>query len=406
MKVLVVNTSHPPYPGKYGSAIHIYSILKSLSKEGHDVHLVTINTDRLKVPDSIPVLENDLNISYKFFFPEDLANNGEKDPEHYYIGKNYTALIDDEISKFCPDHIFCFTLNSALAYNSKKHGIAHSVSVVDIDYLVKYYRIKLKRYTTIREWLYQKKRILKFRKLNKILVARLKKANVVFEHAAHHAEWLKNKGIAQTTYLPVNYYFDPHPKGFKSNLIPNEKLKISLIGDVNGIATIYGLFFLADEILPLLNKNIKLVEKLEINIYGGGTIDDRLKKKFDCFSNLVHLKGYVRNLVDIYENTDVLMIPTNIPLGFRTRIIEGFYYRMPVLAHKANTVAMPEFIHMVNGFEAKNAKDFVDLIELILTDRSILNQISEKAYKDYEQSLNGEVVGKRMVDYMEQTLNS
>lgn len=399
MKILVINQAHPPFPGKNGCSVQIYSILKSFKNAGFDISLITINSDIKNVQDSIEICRNDLKINnYKFLSTDDIALINNQKVQSFYNSHLYIEYIDGEIKQFQPDHVFCYTLESALAFDDNKHNLPHSISIVDLEYWVKLYKIKLKDKTSLRQWLHYQKAIIQSKKLNNILLNRLKSATIIFEHAAHHAKWLRSKGINNVLYFPVNYYSETIQDAKEKQFSQSRKLRISLIGGVNGIATIYGLFYLGKNILPLIMKDKFIKENIVINIYGGGKLDLRLQNIFEKYEGLINFHGFVDNLEKVYDSTDLLLVPTNIKLGFRTRIVESFYHRTPVLAHKANTIAMPEFQHLLNGFEAKKPKDFIKVIRKILEDKKILTDISNKAFEDYNNKLSGEVIGRKMVD--------
>ena len=183
-------------------------------------------------------------------------------------------------------------------------------------------------------------------------------ADLIIEHAAHHSEWLNTQGI-ESIYVPMPIV-DP---GVPLMILPHDNvpMRILMVGHVHGIATLSGLYYLEQEILPLMETCMR-PEEWQIQICGGDELNERLARRFKLYHPNVILRGYVTNISAEFYKADLLLVPTPIELGMRTRIADAFAHGCLVVAHTANNHGMPEMVHGVNALVASDGKTIVDEI--------------------------------------------
>jgi glycosyltransferase involved in cell wall biosynthesis len=236
------------------------------------------------------------------------------------------------------------------------------------------------------------------KKLNKLLFYKIKSSDVCFEHAFHHMQWLKNKGMKNVYYFPVNVVNISKQIAEKKR-IQGDTIKIGLLGNVNGIATLSGILDFFENYINLIKKE-SFFSNLEFNIIGGGDLRPSISKAILNYNNIKKL-GYFEDINEIYELNDIILVPTPINLGFRTRIVEAFSFGACVITHKANSNAMPEFLINNNGFVYSNPVELIELLKKVSDNPHIIDIIGKNAKISYLKNLNGDLIGEQMIKILE-----
>jgi len=422
MRIIVLSNQFP-YPTGFGSAVHLWSITETLIKRGHEVHFCCYGYDKdnnlgewygadvpfpvqkLKskgvmlyfVPKIEPKLQklwpSRMGVLRKILFPT------SKD---YYSGALYTEKISEIVSKIAPDAIVAWTVDSVAALPLPLFSdTPRMVSLVDLDHLVRAFK-RIYKPTTHSKRKYESL-LNEFaqRNFSRIVVNLLRGCDIVVDHAAQHCRWLQSKGLKQVNYFPVpvldsvgTLWRECRLK--ESNL--KKKMKVSLIGNVNGIATLSGLYFFANEIIPEIER-LEIKTDFEIDIIGGGEIPAELLKAFD--RPYIIIRGYVDDIQKEYLSTDVLFVPTPIDLGFRTRISEGFSFGCCVVAHSANAAGMPEIHDGKNALLASSGNMLTDALVKCLNSAELRYQLGTSARETFERELDGEMICTKMIEQLE-----
>jgi hypothetical protein len=419
MKILIINHGAFPYPGGNGCSVQLNSIIQSFYKNGHELFLFNINTN-FPIKDITQVEQHIQsyckNVIHDFgtdkcgvFMPMSIIKKIWftllPNDKEFYNGYDFRQEVDEIIFNWKPDLIFAYSVNAFTAYDYKKHKIPYAISVVDLEYLVFKYKYLVKNNLGIKA---------KLRKLDsyflynrskstiKPLILAIKNAIVCFEHAKHHQQELINRSGRQNIYyFPVNV--EEPAVSTPLNKTPSSKIRIGLVGNVTGIATLQGLKDFFEHYLDPLSK-VKFFDNLEFYIIGGGELNAKYTTLISKFNNITRI-GFVEHVYDIYKMLDIVLVPTSIPLGFRTRIVESFSYETCVISHQANVDAMPEFKHLKNGLAYQNSKDLIKCFNLIINDRELINTLSLEAKNTYNRSLKGEIVGNKMIELINQKLS-
>src|ERR1035437_4925981 len=223
----------------------------------------------------------------------------------------------------------------------------------------------------------------------------LRRCDSVIEHAAHHARWLKDHGVA-CVYLP-NPVQDPVERGVQlCQAKPRVagSIKIGMMGANRGLATIAGLKFFVDLLLPALTPADR--EVFEFHIFGSGEPPGPILKRLKGDRN-VRIRGHVKDIDSEFLSCRFLLVPTPIDLGFRTRIAEGFGYGAVVVAHAANAEGMPELKHLENCFLCSQPEHFLTAFRQLASDDELLARLSQNARSCFEQHYASHVVARKMI---------
>jgi glycosyltransferase involved in cell wall biosynthesis len=421
MKILFITHNLIPHPTGFGSAIHVWSIINSMAKNGHDVHLISYgiidNTlyenwakdeknaklDLLKYSNiQITLFLKKTNIHYKkstsIFQKSSIWLNKVLFPKpiDYYAGPLYKDEIQAVIDQFNPDAISAYT-SDAVSSTVGIKNIPRLASVVDLDHLARKYRSKYQSNENFKQKLLSINNQILNSFLYRVEINLLKNCDLVYEHAYHHFKWLTNKSVSNMKYLPVavlDYAKEQieNKKKTKPNL--NSPIKIILIGKTTGVATKRGLYYFANNVLPAIAK-IKTDRKYEFHVIGGDTLPKDLQATFKKFN--IKIRGFVENISEELISCDILFVPTPMDLGFRTRISEGFSYGCCTVAHKANSAGMPELIHNQNILLGTTGKELANNLIECVESVQLREKLGNEARKTFEKKYDGKIIADEMI---------
>ena len=213
--------------------------------------------------------------------------------------------------------------------------------------------------------------------------------------AAHHAKDMSDEFSVDCRYVctPVP---QPEQRYFPENVYGN-KVKLALVGHLKGIATLSGieLFFL--KVLPLLKAD-SVSKDIEVHVIGG--FFDSLPKHIKTMMEdpMVKIPGHIDPIMPELLSSYALIVPTPIELGIRVRIITALSYGLPVVAHSANAMGIPELIDGDNSLLASDAAGLAKKIKLIIQDKELHRSISHNALKTYKDRFSIETAGSRIVE--------
>ncbi len=120
-------------------------------------------------------------------------------------------------------------------------------------------------------------------------------------------------------------------------------------------------------------------------------------------NQLVHWKGFVNDVKDIYSGLSVLCVPTRTEEPFATSALEAAQFGVPVVV--TNKGGFPEIVQDgVNGFivEAQNPAAIAEKLSLLLDNPELLSSMGEK-HREY---VTGKFSYNGFIDCWRQTINS
>lgn len=359
-----------PFYTTGGVAMVNWAILRALRERGHTVtvySLLNAPSDRI-APAVQAVTELGVELVVISVPPP-----SENDSKVFGCGRASGILTTEIESRPTPDVLFCYTVHALEA--AHYCSIPKVCALVDLDFLVSHYRRLYYRQIPMSygemSRLHQQAQVVKQRMLEL-----LKDCEGVVEHAHHHAVWLNQNGIP-CSYCPTPV-LDPAFPGWQRTSYPDRRVpKVVLVGHVGGIATLSGLYYLADEILPHIDFPV------EFHIIGAETLPPDLAHSFLSNSDVI-VRGFVPDIQKELFGADVVLVPTPIDLGFRTRIVEAFALGCCVVTHEANRLGMPELGHGANGLCFSTGVQAATFLKGITQDHGMRVLFGERARQTYE----------------------
>ncbi len=412
MRAVVLADNLLPILSDNGSSVHLWSLCEGLNKNGFEVHMVSFNHQLPKwarilqdtsidFPGKIvfhPVIDDEGNISR-------VANGNlwkniiRPNESEFYPGARFSAIVKKVLSEISPDIIFAWAADAIVA--ASDYHNEHLIGLVtDMDFLVRRYRRKYSKTEPglkpfMRKFLTQAIEL----KFPMLYLQVLNRCQKIVCSANHHAEWLKSKNIKNVKYFPIAV---PDRSGIGWNIRKASALqstqppKVSIIGNVNGIATLSGLHFLVDEMMPSLSQIAKQT-KFELHLIGGGELDSSLTKALNY--PWIRRRGWVGDIQEEFISSTIMLVPIPIPLGFRTRIAEAFSYGTCVVAHSNNGLGMPELKNSINILMSQNGGELVHEIGECLANNQRTRNLGEAGRYTYVNSYDGNKVIRDTLKY-------
>jgi glycosyltransferase involved in cell wall biosynthesis len=420
-KVIVVTNNTLPLFMDNGSSVYLWCLTEALARKKKEVHIICYNFNLQKWLE-ITKCSGYLKLIQKLektgliLHPIPSQNNLKEQkifrsriqrvffpiPSDFYNGSHISDMVNREIARIDPECVIAYTADAIVAVteNMKERKFILIGLIVDLDHLVRKYRRKYSSEKSLRGNITRFRKTLLSLRMPHVLIDVLNKCDKVICSAYHHTKWLENKGVQNIQYFPVTVMDRASQYGLDTQEIPvklDGPVIISMIGNVNYIATLDGLYFFSRKILPKLKK-IQPHLNFEIHIIGGGELPNNLSKLFSKFA-WIHRIGYVDDIKSVFNSSSIILVPTSIPLGFRTRIAEAFSYGCCVVTHKSNLSGMPELLDDKNILLAGSGNEFIAKIEKCLTDKESRIRIEHEARVTFEKCYDGKMISDLIVNY-------
>lgn len=224
--------------------------------------------------------------------------------------------------------------------------------------------------------------------------------------AASTQQWLAEHGVRQARYFPMAIE-DPAGPDWRARKdaaqSANPVPRILMAGELRGTPTRIGLKFFAEQMMPHLDETIG-AGKYEVHICGRGSLPPRILKSLD--HPAVRFRGFVPDIEQEFLGASVVLTPTPISLGARTRVAEGFGYGCCFVAHQAEVPGMPEMIHGESCLIGSSGRELVELCASALQDDDLRRRIEAGARGSFEANYHSAVAGRRLVEHFEQSVST
>ena len=213
--------------------------------------------------------------------------------------------------------------------------------------------------------------------------------------AAQYENWFEDRGVENCAYFPIPIYDDglQITGRYKNGFGHSKMKKIIMLGALNTTVTKIGLKFFSEDLYPVMNEYLEF--DYRIHIIGSGQWPNDITMPG---SDKIVIRGYVEDLSDDWADADILLVPTNVELGIRARILTAFSKGMCVVAHIANVKGIPELKHGHNCMLGATPFELAECMNKIFSDSVKAEQISKNARACYEEVFSEEVASSNIID--------
>ena len=203
-------------------------------------------------------------------------------------------------------------------------------------------------------------------------------------------------GVRSVEYLPMSVAGEDRSFNHR-NWMPEGKLRLLHVGRISHLPSYRSLEYLLTEILPLLDP--ETLDGLDIRVVG--TIEPehpRARKIMDLAKRFPQIKmlGFVEDLDAAYASADLHIVASTEATGLRTRIIESFAARVPVITTAVGSRGIVGLENGRNVIVANTAADFAHAIERVSGDPRELERISSEARALYDRTCSRRTVAREL----------
>ncbi len=221
--------------------------------------------------------------------------------------------------------------------------------------------------------------------------------------AGHYAEWLKTHVASD-----VRYFRTPVPdvtggqwealRAAAHRSRESKKPRLLVIGDLATTSTSSGLRAVGWSVLPRLVEQFG-EDGFELRLVGGGSPPAELAQAFR--HPAVRMVGRVVPADPEFLAADLMIVPTNIPLGIRVRVVTAWSFGCPIVAHRANAAGIPEMQDGENALLADTDAELADAVSRALGDEALRGKLSWGGRQTFEKWFSEAVAGQAIVDELE-----
>lgn len=414
MRVAVV-VGGVPNPTSGGGALTAWSVVSYLASAGHEVAV-------------LPLLEGEfvdprMGAAARFAalralgvtvipvaVPATVAAGAQRgrlrrlvrpsDAEVFPAASASTAVLE-AVRDMAPEVVFVYHFEGLVASRALAGRVPRLAAVGDPPHLPPFYRRRAEpRALSLATARSSVRARTTERGLARTAVDLLRECEAAGAFAAHHAAWLRSRGVKHCAYLrtPVPDPLGPDWRAARDSLPTRERPRILLVGHFRGVVTLDGLGLFATGVLPRLEAALGR-DGFEVRVMGGYDPPEELRKALDRPS--VHILGHVEEPTEEFQSADVLLVPNEIPLGVRVRILVGFSYGCCVVTHSANALGIPELAHGKNAMLGHNADDLVRHVLRALAEPDLRRELEAGGRMTYDRFFRPDVAGARIASILE-----
>ena len=234
--------------------------------------------------------------------------------------------------------------------------------------------------------------------VRKRLIHGYQKMDLHINHAAHHAAWIRRHCARPCYYLP-NPVAPDTPPDLRPSTYQGAP-RFLLVGHLRGVATLSGLMYFADKVLPHLTDALRSGE-LVIEVIGGDSVEPSIQRRFGEAG--ISFRGQISQLqlTQIYRDSAAMLVPTPLALGFRTRIVDAFLHALPVVAHEANAQGFPEISKCAGCIVTRSGPQFAMATLELARNPERRKHMAAQARRFWEENGTTEHYGKRVVEILQ-----
>ena len=398
MNILIL-TNKPPYPPKDGGAIAVFNLAKGIANEGHNVHILSLNTSKHWIDcNNIPSFPNlkltyiDIDTSINIF---DLALNicFSKLPYNAkrFISQPFlnqltnilTSNVFDIVQLEGPYLSFCIEtikLHSKAKIALRSHNIEHEI----------WQRTALKE-TSWPKRQYLKHLALRIERFEKGLT---NKYDFILPITSRDGIILNNMGNTKPSFVvPVGVDAEN-----LASFTLNNNNSIFYIGALDWIPNQEGLQWFINNIWGHISSTYP---NLILHI-AGRNAPEWLKNTIQQKNIKFH--GEVENAYAFMENHDIMIVPLFSGSGMRVKIIEGMAMGKAIITTPLGAEGI-DITDNENILIAHNADVFKNKLTSLLNNKALLTKISEQAKSFIQNNYDNSVIAKKLSEFYIKQLN-
>lgn len=396
MRVLYV-ANLIPYPKDNGGKIFTYSTIKSLS-ENHEVDLVCFyeHEDEFVARNALSAYcKNITMLPIRVTTRENISLMIRKAFRSLFslkplaVSKYYTREMELEIKKIIAENNYDYVFFNLLAMCIYLDGIIDSFpNIRTVLYEQNCEAIIYKgHYNSTCNPIKKFFLFLEYIKLNKFEQEMVSKVDKLILLSANDKMNLNIKD-RNVSIIPIGVE-NPNRLHDYHNCNSSNKIRLLFVGTLTWKPNLDGIVWFLENVMPLCKS-----EEYELTIVGKYT-GCELSTLANAYSN-VNLLGYVDDIEDIYDKSDVLLVPLFVGSGQRVKIIEAYSRGFAVITTDIGVSGLL-YEDEKTVLIANTAEEFKHRIDQCLA-RDCLVKLGKNAKEYFDKYYSVEVISKKLND--------
>lgn len=219
-------------------------------------------------------------------------------------------------------------------------------------------------------------------------------------YGAQHAAWLTEHGVScDYVRVPVVDLAGPDWRD-RRDAAKSNRIRIALVGGVEGTASRQGYRALGTTVLPALDRQLG-TDGYELHFVGRTPTVLPPELESIAVHPAVHFRGHVTDLESELFSTDVLLFPSRYPVGIRTRIITALAFGCCVVSNDTAALGAPELVDDVNCLLAKDESALARQLVAACVSPQLRERLGSAGRTTYEESFSPWSAGRRVVEVLE-----
>lgn len=377
MKILQL-CHKPPFPATDGGTLAMHANTLAMQELGHEIHIVTFETPKHPVDWAQVSDEYITKHHYKVIY-KDTTPTSTGTLLAYFTGDNYliSRFKSDEIVTYLNskkaeqyDVIWFESLFSTAFHNDVKNAFPDAKLIYrahNIEFQL--WRGRLNEYNPIKRVIL-KKLTERLEKYEKELISTFDASIAISQK---DESWIKHHSNKPTAVLPYFNWKSDHKStaDFKSN-----PLKFLFLGSLDWEPNLTGIKWLIQQVWPSVKQKLP---EAELHIAGRNMPED-----LKVVTNGVSYRGQIEDVVDYYQEGEIVLVPVFSGSGIRIKIIEALSYQKAVITTDIGLSGL-NFTANQDVKLANTTQEFVDAMIQLATDSVERNQFQELGFHAYQK---------------------
>ncbi|MDD5146862.1 MAG: glycosyltransferase family 4 protein [Candidatus Pacebacteria bacterium] len=382
-RILVCSTGGVPHRTLGASTVIFFNYLEQLKLRGFEVlHLLVVDAKN----ENAAVLAE---------YQKDLAEEGRfkvlvakmKSLEQLSLSKKIkfgvlSENVIQQLKKFNPEIIFCLDITAAgvLRNYLQEQTKPKIIWLGDLRFQTAWYHLV---YSIKEDW----RNIIHFppvwlvsRNWPVVYQQLLRLFNSVIVSSQSSEEQLKPLGI-NSFYLPYPWPTNPAAKSQITKIKKPQRPTFLFLGTLVALGSRSAFHFFLQEVYPSLVK-IWGGGGFQILLCGSHGLPDWVKKDLADKPEIKYL-GFVKDLEGLMAACHAVIVPIDVPVGNRSRIITAMAAGSLVIAHQNTALGNPDLVDGENCYLAHDGPGFVAKMKLAFDDQDEAGALVEKAKQLY-----------------------
>lgn len=217
----------------------------------------------------------------------------------------------------------------------------------------------------------------------------------VIVSSASSAPLLRRLGV-RSRYLPYPWPVEKPFRAVARHRVPGARPRFLFCGTLSGLGSRSALHYLLDALYPALVRRWG-AGGFEIAITGTRTISDWAAASIQAKPEIEFL-GFVDDLYAEMDRCHAAIVPIDVPVGNRSRIVTAMGYGLLVIAHPNTALGNPDLVSEETCLLADDPAAFAAQMARAYEDAGLAERIEVAARKRYEAGFEPRAAGGMLVD--------